>query len=188
MAGGLLALTLATNVACSPAERTRDPVVASPAAPSSSLFERPWQWTDEHGELVTFSKWKGAPLVVSMFYRSCTTRCPLTLQKLQRIEAAFDRQRRSAQFLLVTLDPHNDTPSRLLAFKEGEHLSAVSWHLLNGDDAETRALEQFLELHASANDEGHIDHEVRIAVFDADGRRVRSFRGWGFEDDEAVVQ
>jgi protein SCO1/2 len=182
-----LSLILSGTLSCAPV--TAPPLGAgeSSTESTSSLFQKPWRWTDEHGELVTFSKWKGSPLVLSMFYRSCTTRCPLTVAKLQRIEAAFARQNRSAHFVLVTLDPHNDQPWDLFAFKTAERLSEQSWHILQGGDADTRSLEHFLELHASAVDEGHIDHEVRIAVFDAEGRRVKSFRGWGFDDEEAVI-
>jgi protein SCO1 len=176
-------------LACAPVKATADVTRETVAESSSaSLFQEPWRWTDEHGELVTFSKWRGSPLVVAMFFRSCTERCPLTVEKLRRIEAAFAKKKQPAQFLLVTLDPHTDTPSRLLAFKEGEHLSESSFHLLNGGDAETRALGRLLGVHPSANDEGHIDHEVRIVVFDAQGILTRSFVGWVFDDDDAVIQ
>jgi protein SCO1 len=180
---------LCCALSCAPVPATGEVSGATPvASPSSSLFREPWRWTDEHGELVRFSKWRGSPLVVSMFFRSCTERCPLTVEKLRRIEAAFAKKNRTAQFVLVTLDPKSDTPSRLLAFKEGEHLSEGSFHLLNGGDAETRALGRLLGVHPSAIDEAHIDHEVRIAVFDAKGILMRSFAGWGFDDADAVIQ
>jgi hypothetical protein len=36
-------------------------------------------------------------------------------------------------------------------------------------------------------DDEHIDHDVRIAVFDARGRLVRDFAGWDFDADQVVA-
>ena len=38
-----------------------------------------------------------------------------------------------------------------------------------------------------AYDDGHIDHDVQIAVFDSAGRVVR-FAGWGFDAEATVVE
>jgi protein SCO1/2 len=154
-------------------------------ADSSPLFSEPWRWKDEQGQTVTFSRWAGAPLVVTMFFTSCKYRCPRTVDKLHEIEAAFARSHQRAQFVLVTLDPRSDTPQRLDAFKKAAHLPAESWHLLSGDDADTRALGRFLAIHP-AYDDGHVDHEVRIGIFDAEGNVVRRLEGWNYDGDEAI--
>lgn len=151
----------------------------------SPLFSEPWRWTDERGQSVTFSKWAGAPLVVTMFFTSCKYRCPRTIDKLREIDAAFARDHRQAQFVLVTLDPRNDTPERLDAFKKAARLPAESWHLLGGNEADTRALGRFLGIHP-AYDDGHIDHEVRIDVIDAGGSVVRRLEGWNYDGDGAI--
>lgn len=157
---------------------------ATEAMRSTDLAERPW--TDERGETVRLATWRGTPLVVSMFYRTCKFRCPMTLAKLRRVEASFLRAGQPIAFVLITLDPENDTPERLASFKKAEHLGDASWHLLNGDRATTREFSQVLRLRAF-KDDTHIDHDVQIAVFDAAGRLTRSFRGWDFDDTEAIV-
>jgi protein SCO1/2 len=152
---------------------------------SPSLFEQPWRWKDDHGETVTLSRWKGAPLVVTMFYTTCRFRCPMTLDKLREIEAAFTRHKQRANFALVTLDPRSDTVERLNDFKKVNRLPDETWHLLNGDDAQTRTLSRFLGIRP-AYDDGHIDHQVRIAILDARGAVVRRFEGWTFDGEEAT--
>lgn len=155
------------------------------SADDSSLFSRPWRWRDERDQVVALSKWAGAPLVVTMFFTSCKFRCPRTIDKLREIDAAFTRSHRQAQFVLVTLDPYHDTPDRLEAFKRTAHLPPDTWHLLSGDGADTRALSRLLTVHPAYDDE-HINHEVRIGVFDAQGNPTRLLRGWGFDGEEAI--
>ena len=53
---------LATE-SCEPAQSPPD--IASSRQRPISLFARPWPWTDEQGASVTFSQWRGVPIVVS---------------------------------------------------------------------------------------------------------------------------
>jgi len=152
--------------------------------PSASVFALPGSWTDEHGKLARFADWQGKPLVLTMFYRSCQTRCPLTLSKLQSVSRALAARGIHANFVLVTLDPRNDSPARLAAFKSEHSLPEESFHLLNGDEPQTRGLARLLGLRV-AYDDGHIDHDVRIWFFDATGHPLRSYAGWSFDANEA---
>ena len=160
----------------------------SPAAPGRhgvDLFGRPWRWTDERGDAVAFSQWRGAPLVVTAIFTSCTARCPLTVEKLRDVDAAFRRRGTPRQFLLVTLDPRTDNPARLLRFKQERHLPDA-WHLLRGNLDDTRAFGRMLGVRA-IYDDGHIDHDVRIAVFDGARRLVREYAGWDFNPNQAAL-
>jgi len=161
------------------------PAPAQALGRDASLFVQPWHWTDERGAEVTFAAWQGVPLVVAMFFTSCTTRCPLTVEKLRDVDEAFRRKGAPAQFLLVTLDPATDSSERLARFKTNRHLPDA-WHVLRGSLEDTRALGRVLGVRAMFDD-GHIDHDVRIAIFDRTGRRVRDFATWDFDPDRAVV-
>jgi protein SCO1 len=182
-------LTSGPVVSCDVSSTGHGIARADPAAMISGqpwLFQQPWVWRDDRGEVVTFSKWRGTPEVVTMFFRGCTLRCPQTLGKLRDVEAAFSRRKLPVHIVLVTLDPRNDTPDRLRDFKEAEHLSENTWHLLSGNDSATRELGRALGIRPSYDD-SHIDHDVRIALFDSEGRLVRTFEGWHF-DDEAMFR
>ncbi len=156
------------------------------AAPQPSVFETPWRWTTEQNREVTLAKWRGHTLIVAPFYTACRTRCPATIGKLRGIDAAYREGGKSAAIVLVTLDPATDTPGHLLAFKKSAKLPD-SWTLLTGSAGDTRALARWLDARP-AYDDGHIDHQVRIAVFDREGRLVRNLHGWDFEAAEAVVR
>ena len=151
-----------------------------------SLFEKPWLWKDERGDVVAFSKWRGTPEIVAMFYASCTFRCPLTLAKLRRVEAAFSRRAVPVHFLLVTLDPRADTPDRLRDFKRSQQLAEATWDLLAGGDVETRELSRLLGVRPSHGD-SHIDHDVKVAIVDARGILLETLDGWHFDEDGIVT-
>jgi protein SCO1/2 len=167
------------GVGCS----TRSELVRWPAA--ASVFQLQGGWSDDQGRPVRFADWSGKPLVLTMFYRSCQTRCPLTLSKMQSVARNYSARNIDANFVLVTLDPRNDTAARLAAFKSS-HTLPDSWHLLSGDDQQTKGLARLLGLRV-AYDDGHIDHDVRIWFFDAAGHPLHSYAGWSFEDGEALL-
>jgi protein SCO1/2 len=152
---------------------------------AAPLFAQRGTWTNEQGETLSLERFRGTPVVVTAFYTSCTVRCPLTISKLEEVDAAYRKSGRLVPFLLLTIDPHTDTPARLQRFKHAHNLPE-QWHFLWGSDADTRGLAHYLHVNP-AYDEGHIDHEVRIAVFDADGRWARGFSGWSFDANDAVV-
>ena len=168
-----------------PARRSvRHPEAAR--ASRGSLFEHRWVWTDEQGRSVRFDRWRGQPLVVTAIFTSCRATCPRTIQKLRGVYARLSREGRPPpDFVLVTLDPRNDTPARLRRFKQTEGFPD-SWHLLSGSEPQTRALADLLGIHVMDADE-HIMHDGKIVVFDAHGMPTRSYGGWGLDDEAPVL-
>ena len=139
----------------------------SQAAPNS-LFNYSWTWTDEHGDRVTFSQWRGTPLVVAAVYTSCEDTCPRTIAKLREIYHRFGLEHRRAEFVLVSMDPHPDTPAQLRDYKTSKELPEP-WHLLTGDHRAVEQLTDVLGIHVMEM-ESHTVHDARITVFDGAGR------------------
>jgi protein SCO1 len=188
-AGCLLFLAALASGGCAwlMEEPRAEPVRAdrAPRGPRPSLFAHPWVWNDELGREVSFARWRGRPLVVTAAFTSCRETCPRTMQKLRDVYMTFQRQKRAAQFIVVTLDPGTDTPDRLLAFKREQRLPA-SWHLLTGPKAQTRELARMLGIHLVDLD-GHLMHDGAIVVFDEQGRSRRSYTGWGVDHEAPVL-
>jgi len=153
---------------------------------SAGLLSSEGTFTDETGRAVSLESFRGSPLVVTAIFTSCTVRCPLTVQKLHEVDDAFGRAGVRVPIVILTLDPHTDTIERLQRFK-AERKLPDHWHLIRGSDRDTQSLARKLLVHA-AYDVGHIDHDVRIAVLDRDGKITRSFSGWSFDAGSAVVQ
>jgi cytochrome oxidase Cu insertion factor (SCO1/SenC/PrrC family) len=140
------------------------------AAPRRSLFGYSWTWTDDHGERVALSRWRGTPLVVAAVYTSCVEICPLTVGKLHSLYRQFVQAGRRAEFVLVTLDPAIDTQARLREFRQARKLPDA-WHLLTGNRHDTDQLMELLDVHVMDMD-AHLVHDSRITLFDAGGFRT----------------
>jgi cytochrome oxidase Cu insertion factor (SCO1/SenC/PrrC family) len=143
-------------------------------------------WMDERGVAVDLAALRGTSVVFTAFFTSCTLRCPRTIEKLREVDEAFRRSGGAVPIVLVTLDPRTDTPDRLRRFREARRLPP-NWRLLRGEEADTRRLARALGV-AAAYDDGHIDHDVAISVFDATGRLARTFVDWSFDPNAAVVR
>jgi protein SCO1/2 len=142
---------------------------------SASLFDHSWVWNDEHGGAVRFSEWRGKLLVVSLVYTTCTTVCPLAIEKMRQVSATLDREGRAAEYVLVTLDPTNDTSEQLRLFREARGLPN-RWHLLRGSPEQTDELATFLRLKI-LNTGDHVFHEARLVFLDSSGRVMGQIRG-----------
>jgi cytochrome oxidase Cu insertion factor (SCO1/SenC/PrrC family) len=110
----------------------------------------------------------------------------MTVEKLKAVDRAYQASGTAVSIVVLALDPKNDTPDRLARFKRDHGLSD-NWHFLWGSMNETRKLAKYLSVNP-AYDDGHIDHDVEIAVFDAYGRLARSYGGWAFDPKDAVVR
>ncbi len=174
--GLFVAVALANLAGCQLTE-SREPA----ALP---LYEQSGAFTDEHGEPTSLERFHGAPFILTAGYTTCSTRCPLTVEKLRGVEETLRARGQAVPILFLTLDPRTDTSERLERWK-GEHHLPADWHFLRGSDVATRKLARSLEVHA-AYDDGHIDHDVRIAVFDAQGRLARTLSGWSFDADDVI--
>jgi protein SCO1/2 len=139
-----------------------------------SIFRQPWTWSDDRGSTVTFSAWRGRTVVVGMVYTSCTTVCPMTIERLLRASDKLKREGRSAEFVLVTLDPIADTADALRRYRLARGLPA-EWHLLRGSGEQTTDLAEFLRIRVIPDDD-HVIHDGAIAVLDPDGRLLGHLR------------
>ena len=139
-------------------------------APRPSLFSYPWTWLDDHGARVTLARWRGTPLVMSAVYTTCFETCPRTLVRLRRIYDEFARAGRSAEFVVVTVDPVIDTQDRLRQFKQSRKLPEA-WRLLTGSRQDTEQLMDVLNVHIMDMDV-HLVHDSKIILFDGNGSRT----------------
>jgi len=108
----------------------------------------------------------------------------MTFAKMRRIEAELKKHGRNYPLVLITLDPQHDSPKRLSEIRAEEQLSPT-WHLWTGDRDTTRELAQALGVRV-VYDDNHIDHDVKIVLFDAKGAPSKTFSDWGFAEKDIV--
>jgi len=184
LAGALAAAGCAPLPPGPPVREVNHGAATASPAPRNSLFSHDWTWTDEKGQPVTFAHWAGKPLVVTAIFTQCRATCPRTIAKLLKVYDSFRAQGRDAQFLVVTLDPANDTPAVLQHFKTESGLPDA-WHLLAGNIHDTRDLRDLLGIHV-IDDGPHLLHDGRILVFDEMGVATHSYGGYSLDQEASL--
>lgn len=149
---------------CSPAQRAVTPVIGS-------AREIAGAWSTDDGQKFEFQSLGGHPCVIAMFYASCEMTCPMTLQAMRDLESRLPAAaRKEVRFVLVTLDPQNDTPRVLKSYRRKEGLADNRWILLHGSPRSVAELAGILGISYGEDTFGRRSHSSGISVLDETGR------------------
>jgi protein SCO1/2 len=55
----------------------------------------------------------GRPVILSFFYTTCTTVCPITSQTFSQLQTALGSEKNKVHLVSISIDPEQDTPARL---------------------------------------------------------------------------
>lgn len=150
------------------------PALAAEPVPGDSVYQLGLALTDQGGAATTLQRYRGSPVLVSMFYGSCPHVCPMLISSMQRLERELPpAQRQKLRVLMVSLDPERDTPAKLaeVAARHGVDLSR--WTLARADEASVRKLAAVLNIQYRKLPDGEFNHSTVITLLDAEGRQVR---------------
>jgi protein SCO1 len=92
---------------------------------------------------------KGRIVVINTFFADCSAVCPMTLERLSRIQTQFgDRVGKDVFLYSITVDPVADTPEKLKGY--ARHFGANSgWRFLTGEKSDVdlvlKKLGQFVD-------------------------------------------
>ena len=131
-----------------------------------SLHHLEATWTDAHGDELRLREYAGHPVMITMFYGSCETACPILLHKARRLQEATGLD---LPVLAVTFDPEADTPEALQRYAEERGYDRSDWRFLIGDELRIRMLATMLGVQYRPLQEGGFAHSNLIAVVDGDG-------------------
>lgn len=126
-------------------------------------------FTDDSGAAVELARLRGHPVVLTMFYTTCTNICPATLAKLREIDRAYAARDEAVTFVLVSYDARNDKPTALARYREAHELPRGRWVLCTGTPGAVRTLALRLGLGRYLDLVDHFAHEYRIVVVGPDG-------------------
>jgi protein SCO1/2 len=152
-------------------------IVCATQPNDTSLFQPPWTWESDTGKSLRLADLGDRPMLIAMFFTSCSGVCGVTVSHMQQINASLTaEQRRHTRFVLVTFDSENDTP-RVLARYRAEHQLPSDWILLRGSPQSTRELADALTVKFRSDPARHILHGSQITLVDDRGRIVERAAG-----------
>ncbi|MEZ4329566.1 MAG: SCO family protein [Polyangiales bacterium] len=143
----------------------------------ATLHDLDVAFTDASGASVRLRDLSGAPALITMFYGSCTTICPLILTDLARVTEGVGDP--SLRVVAATFDPERDTAERLGAITRERGLDPVRFRLVRGDEEGTRDLAMALGIQYRRLPSGEFAHSALITLIDAEGHVVTRHEGVG---------
>lgn len=90
-----------------------------------------FELTERSGRLVSSKELLGKPYVVSFFFTTCPSTCPMQNEKLKILQEEFYEQ--DVRFLSVSCDPEIDTPEVLTEYAERFEADKDQWLFLTGE-------------------------------------------------------
>lgn len=138
--------------------------------PGASIYNTTARFSDQHGKPLELASLRGSAVLVTMFYASCTSVCPMLIAQLARIDRELAPETRArTQLLLVTLDPKRDSTEKLQEVAKRHGVADPRWHLVRTGEDNVREIAALLGIRYSALPDGEISHSPVIALLDRDG-------------------
>lgn len=146
--------------------------------PGSSIYHLEVALTDHSGDAVPLSVFAGQPVLISMFYASCPSACPMLIGDIQALEAAMsEAERARTRVLLVSLDPEADTPRALSSVIAQHGIDAERWRLTSPEPRQVRDIAALLGISYQAIEGGEMHHSSIITLLDPAGTPVARVEG-----------
>ncbi|MFQ5804111.1 MAG: SCO family protein [Candidatus Methylomirabilales bacterium] len=142
---------------------------------------------DQNGRKFSLEDVNGKAALVTFFYTSCPTACPILMAKFQGVQKAMgDRVGRDVFLVAITVDPERDTPEALRRFgaKWGADLSG--WVFLTGAPEDIAQVAKAYEVSYRKVRNGEIEHSAVIFVVDRE-RTIRAVHGGLMADTDGIV-
>lgn len=151
-----------------------------------------YHFTNELGQPVHLSQFKGGVLAFTFFFTSCPfpNFCPRLTGNFEAVSAQLARMTNAParwHLLSISFDPKTDTPARLLAYAKMAKYDPAHWSFLTGAPDQIGELaDQFEEKFWTEN--GSISHNLRTVVVDARGRIRKIYQGNGWSPADLVQE
>ncbi|MYM38751.1 SCO family protein [Duganella qianjiadongensis] len=139
------------------------------------LYQMPYRWVDTDGQSLKLSQYQGKPVVLTLAYGACKKICSSSIYAMEQMQVLADRHKTELQFVIVSLDPEQDTPADWRELRKTRKLQRPNWNVLSGSVADTRALAAALGITVWRYHD-HVLHDFGIALLDANGNIVRTMR------------
>lgn len=152
-----------------------------------SIFNLTSKWNTEEGETIELKNLQGKTLVMVMIYTTCKAACPRLVADMRNIEKQVpEKYSQNIQYVLVSIDPENDTPKRLKTFAQENFMDTEQWTFLQGTPASVRAFANVLAVKYKQISPMDFSHSNIISVFNPAGELIHQQEGLGVDNKETI--
>ena len=152
-----------------------------------SIFNLTSQWNTEEAEVIQLKDLKGKTLVMVMIYTTCKAACPRLVADMRNIETKMPKKNiEDLRFVLVSIDPETDTPTRLKEFAIENLMDGEQWTFLQGTESGVREFANVLAVKYKQISPMDFSHSNIISVFNSGGELIHQQEGLGVDNKETV--
>lgn len=161
--------------------------VTSNEISDESIFNLTSQWNTEEGNVIELKDLKGKTLVMVMIYTTCKAACPRLVADMRNIEKQIPKKyNKNLRYVLVSIDPETDTPTRLKTFAKENLMDDEHWTFLQGTKTSVREFANVLAVKYKQISPLDFSHSNIISVFNPQGELVHQQEGLGVDNKETV--
>jgi len=129
--------------------------------------------TNQFGQPVSLSAFRGKVVILAFTDSECTTVCPLTTASMVAAKDLLGRAGDQVQLLGIDANPVATARSDVLAYSRS-HGMVNQWDFLTGSPAQLRAVWKAYHIYV-AIEKGAVDHTPALYVIDTHGRERRLY-------------
>lgn len=155
-----------------------------------SLWRVSGTFVDEQDRRVSMTEvaaWAGPGAVVAMDSSECRFICSTQWRKLMEVQATADRRGRQVRFVIISIDPANDTPAMWRQYRREKNLQRDNWRFLVGSRQATDQAAAAIGLRWWTHDT-HILHDFRLVRLDAQGQVVASMENFSVASEAFLAE
>ena len=154
-----------------------------------SIFNLTSKWNTEEGKSIVLKDLKGKTLVMVMIYTTCKAACPRLTADMRNIEAKIPEDlKKKVHYVLVSIDPKNDTSKRLKEFAKENYMDGEEWTFLQGTEDNVREFANVLAVKYKQISPLDFSHSNIISVFNPLGELVHQQEGLGVDNKETITK
>jgi protein SCO1/2 len=163
----------------------------SAATGSSTNPLRNYKFTNELGQPVSLSDFRGQAIALTFFFTRCPIPefCPRLSRNFQDVEHSMQAMPNAPtnwHLLSVTFDPIHDTPEALKAYGESYHYDPAHWSFLTGPKDKIEEFARLCDVTFQL-DNGLFNHNFRTLIIDSSNHLQMVFPTSG-NLSESIVQ
>lgn len=155
---------------------------------AGSVYQLDANWTNQKGEEVKLSDYKGRPVLLTMGYASCQNACPRLAADLMAIERALsDDEKKQVLLVFVSIDPEHDTPEKLAAFLKARNVDQSRWFGLRGTAESVLELSVAIGTRYRKLENNDFAHSNMITLLSPAGEIVYKQEGLGADPTQTLA-
>ncbi len=152
-----------------------------------------YHFTNELGQAVSTSQFKGQALVFTFFFTRCPypTFCPflsIHFAEAQKKLLALPQGPTNWHFLSISFDTDFDSPTVLKSYAERYDYNPAHWSFVTGEWIDITAIAEQVGEYFGHDESGGVTHNLRTVVVDAQGRIQKIISDNKWTNDELVAE